>query len=134
MNLNIHTFVAGCVTCQRNKSKTIKTLGTLQPLSIPPTIWIDICMDFIVVLPISSNKSVIMVVVDRLSKYVHFCVLQHPFTTSIVAQILMDRVFILHGMPNSIVSDRDPTFTSNFWEELFKLYRTQLHLSRTYHP
>jgi hypothetical protein len=46
----------------------------------------------------------------------------------------MDQVFKLHGMPHSIVSDRDPTFTSNFWQELFKLQGTQLHLSTTYHP
>jgi hypothetical protein len=75
-------------------------------------------------LPKSGNKSVIMVVVDRLSKYAHFCALQHPFTTSMVAQIFMDQVFKLHGMPHSIVSDRDPTFTSNFWQELFKIQGT----------
>jgi hypothetical protein len=70
-----------------------------------------------------------MVVVDRLSKYSHLCALQHPFTASTVAQIFMDNIFKLHGMPHSIVSDRDPTFTNNFWQELFKLQGTQLHLS-----
>jgi hypothetical protein len=91
-------------------------------------------MDFITGLPKSRNKSVIMLVVDRLSKYAHFCVLQHPFTASTVAQIFMDQVFKLHGMPHSIVSDRDPTFTSNFWQELFKIQGTELHLSTAYHP
>jgi hypothetical protein len=91
-------------------------------------------MDFIVGLPKSGNKSVIMVVVDHLSKYAHFCALQHPFTASTVAQLFMDRVFKLHGMSHSIVSDCDPTFTSNFWQELFNLQGTQLHLSTTYHP
>jgi hypothetical protein len=75
-----------------------------------------------------------MVVVDRLSKYAHLCSLHHPFTTSTVAHISMDHVFKLHDMPHSIVSDRDPTFTNNFWQELFKLQGTQLHLSTTYHP
>jgi len=70
----------------------------------------------------------------RLSKYAHFWALQHPFTTSMVAQIFMDHVFKLHGMPHSIVFDHDPTFTSIFWQELFKLQGTQLHLSTTYHP
>jgi hypothetical protein len=78
-------------------------------------------MDFIVGLPKSRNMFVIMVVVDPLSKYAHFFSLQHPFTTSIVAQIFMDHIFKIHRMPHSIVSDRDPTFTSNFWKELFKL-------------
>ena len=91
-------------------------------------------MDFITGLPKSGNKSVIMVVVDHLSKYYHLYALQHPFIASIVAQIFMDRVFKLHGMPHSIVSDHDPTFTSNFWKELFKLQGTQLHLNTAYHP
>ena len=91
-------------------------------------------MDFIVGLPKSGNKSIIMVVVDRLSKYAHLCALQHPFTTSIVAQIFMYHIFKLHGMPHSIVSDRDPTFTNNFWQELFRLQGTQLHLSIAYQP
>jgi hypothetical protein len=91
-------------------------------------------MDFITVLPKSGNKSYIIVVVDRLSKYAHFCALQQLFTTSTVAQIFMDQVFKLLGMPHSIVFYRDPTFTSNFWQELFKLQGTQLDLSTTYHP
>jgi IS30 family transposase len=81
---------------------------------IPPAIWGDISMDFIVGLPKSGNKSVIMVVVDRLSKYAHLCSLQHPFTASTMAQLFMDQVFKLHAMPHSIVYDRDPTFTNNF--------------------
>ena len=120
--------------CQRKKGETVKSLGTLQPLLIPPVIWRDISMDFIVGLPKSGNKSIIMVVVDHLSKYAHFFALQHPFTTSTVAQIFMDWVFKLHGMSHFIVSDRDPTFTRNFWQELFKLQGTQLHLNTAYHP
>jgi hypothetical protein len=134
MKQDVHNFVAECDVCQCNKGETVKSPGTLQPLLIPPAIWRDISMDFIVGLPKSGNKSVIMVVVDRLSKYAHLCSLQHPFTTSTVAQLFMDQVFKLHGMPHSIVSDRDPTFTNNFWQELFKLQGTQLHLSTTYHP
>jgi hypothetical protein len=91
-------------------------------------------MDFITSLHKLGNKSIIMVVVDRLSKSMPFCTLQHPFIASTVAQIFMDQVFKLHGMPHSIVSDRDPTFTSNFWQELFKIQGTELHLSTTYNP
>jgi hypothetical protein len=134
MKHDIRKFVAECEVCQRNKGETIKSPGTLQPLPIPPAIWKDISMDFITGLPKSGNKSMIMVVVDRLSKYAHFCALPHPFTASTVAQIFMDHIFKLHGMPHSIVSDRDPNFTSNFWQELFKLQGTQLHLSSAYHP
>jgi hypothetical protein len=91
-------------------------------------------MEFIVGLPKAGNKSVIMVVVDRLSKYAHFCALPHPFTPTMVAQVFIDHIFKLHGMPTSIVSDRDPTFTNTFWKELFKLQGTQLNMSTTYHP
>jgi hypothetical protein len=114
MKHDVHNFVVECDVCQRKKGETVKSPGTLQPLLIPPTIWWDISMDFIVGLPKSGNKSVIMVVFVRISKYAHLCDLQNPFTTSIVAQIFMDQVFKLHGMPHSIVFDRDPTFTSNF--------------------
>jgi hypothetical protein len=91
-------------------------------------------MDFIVGLPKSGNKSVIMVVVDCLSKYDYLCSLQHPFTASTMAQCFTDHVFMLHGMPHSIVFDRDPTFNNNFWQELFRLEGTQFHLSTVYHP
>ena len=91
-------------------------------------------MDFIVGLPKLGNKSVIMVVVDHLSMYAHLCALQLPFRTSTMAQIFMDRVFNLYGMPHSIVFYRGPAFTSNFWQELFNLQGTQLHLITAYHP
>jgi hypothetical protein len=134
MKHEIRNFVAECDVCQCNKGETVKSLGTLQPLSIPPAIWKDISMDFIIDLCKLGNKSVIMVVVDRLSKYAHLCALQHPFIASTVAQIFMDQVFNLHGMPHSIAFDRDPTFTSNFWQELFKIQGIELHLSKTYQP
>jgi hypothetical protein len=133
MKQDIHNFVVECDVCQCNKGETVKSSGTLQPLPIPPAIWKDISMDFITSLPKSGNKSVIMVVVDRFSKYAHFFTLQHPFTASMIAQIFMDQVFNLHGMPHSIVSDHNPTFTSNFWQELFKIQGTELHLNTAYH-
>jgi hypothetical protein len=71
MKQDIHTFVAKCEVFQCNKGEIVKALGTLQSLPILPVIWRDISMDFIVALPKSRNKSVIMVVVDRLSKYAH---------------------------------------------------------------
>ena len=81
-----------CEVDQQNKGETIKALVTLQPLPIPPTIWWDISMDFIVGLPKYGNNLVIMVVVDGLSKYAHFCILKHPFTTTTMDQIFMDNI------------------------------------------
>jgi hypothetical protein len=116
MKHDIRNFVAECDVFQCNKGEIVKLLGTLQPLLIPPVIWKDMSMDFITNLPKPRNKSVIMVVVDLLSKYALFCALQHPCIASTVAQIFMDQVFKLHGMPHSIVSNHEPTFTSNFWQ------------------
>jgi hypothetical protein len=81
------------------KGETMKTLGELKPLPILLVVCTGISMDFIVGLPNSGNKSVIMVVVDRLSRYACFCALQHPFKTSMVTQVFMDNIFKLHGMP-----------------------------------
>jgi hypothetical protein len=133
MKQDIHTFLDECDACQCNKGEKVKAPCTLQPLLILPAIWRDICMDFIVGLPKSDNKLVIMVVFDHISIYFHFYALKHLFITSTVAQIFMDNIFKLHGMPHSIVSDRDPIFINFFWKELFKLQGTQLCLSIAYH-
>jgi hypothetical protein len=77
----------------------VKSLGKIQPLAIILVVWTNISMDFILGLPKSSNKSVIMLMVDHLSKYAHFCALQHPFKSSMVTQLLMDNIFKLHGIP-----------------------------------
>jgi hypothetical protein len=90
MKQDIRNFVVECDVYQHNKGETVKLSDTLQLLLIPHAIWKDIFMDFITGLPKSGNKSVIMVFVDRLSKYAHFYTLQHPFTTSTMAQIFMD--------------------------------------------
>jgi len=97
----------------------MKPAGLLQPLPIPTQIWTDISMDFIEGLPISNDHSVIMVVVDRLSKYALFFPLKHPFTVASVAKTFVANVVRLHGIPTSIVSDRDKVFISSFWQTLF---------------
>lgn len=76
----------------------------------------------------------ILVVVDKFSKYAHFVPLKHPFTALKVAEAFMKNIFCLHGLPLAIISDRDPIFTSAIWQELFKLSQTELRLSSSYHP
>ena len=90
-------------------------------------------MDFITCLPNFEGKSVIMVVVDRLTKYAHFCALSHPFKASTVSTAFMETIQKLHGNPKIIVSDRDPIFTGNFWTKLFSCLATQLAQSSSYH-
>ena len=85
-------------------------------------------------LPRSHRMDVVFVVVDRLTKYVHFIALSHPYSASKVVALFVRHVFKLHGMPNSIVSDRDLAFTSLFWSELIRLQGVQLTMSSSYHP
>jgi hypothetical protein len=90
-------------------------------------------MDFIEGLPMSHGFSAILVIVDRFTKYGHFFPLKHPYSAVVVAQIFLDNIVKLHGIPKSIVCDRDMIFTSAFWTELFKLLKTDLKLSTAYH-
>lgn len=91
-------------------------------------------MDFITGLPHSNGFTVIMVVVDRLSKYSHFAPLKADFTSLKVAESFLHNVVKLHVFPRSLVSDRDKVFTSAFWQQLFKLSGTTLAMSTAYHP
>ena len=130
----VQEFVRSCDVCQRQKYLASSPGGLLQPLPIPERIWEDISMDFIIGLPKSKGYEAIFVVVDRLSKYCHFIPLKHPYTARSLAEIFSKEVVKLHGIPMSIVSDRDPIFMSNFWRELFKAQGTQLKMSSSYHP
>jgi transposase InsO family protein len=91
-------------------------------------------MDFISGLPVSHKYNCIMVVVDKFSKYAHFLVLAHPFSALTVAKLYLSAIYKLHGLLASIVSDRDPIFTSKLWQDLFRLAGTKLCLSSAYHP
>lgn len=91
-------------------------------------------MDFIEKLPVLETHDTIMVVVDRLTKFARFIPLAHPFSAISVAKIFLDNISKLHGLPESIVSDRDRVFTSVFWQQLFQLLGVTLNLSTAYHP
>lgn len=91
-------------------------------------------MDFIEKLPKSQGYDTILVVIDRFTKFGHFIRLTHPFTAKSVAQVFLDHVYRLHGLPESIITDRDKVFTSVFWRELFKVVGVELNYSSSYHP
>ena len=91
-------------------------------------------MDFITHLPPSLGKTTILVVVDRLSKYAHFCALGPNLFVPQLAEVFVKEICRLHGFPSSIVSDRDSLFMSNFWHESFKLQGITLSTSSSYHP
>ncbi|GMI66177.1 hypothetical protein HRI_000287000 [Hibiscus trionum] len=134
MRKEVRRFVSECQTCQTMKSETMVPAGLLQPLPIPQQVFEDISLDFITGLPRSNGKEAILVVVDRLTKYGHFFALPAKYDAPLVAKVLTSGVVKLHGIPRSIVSDRDPLFTSNLWTELARLQGTELCLSSAYHP
>jgi hypothetical protein len=130
----VRDFVRGCATCQKNKTEHLHPAGLLQPLGVSSAIWADISMDFMKGFPKINSKMVILTMVDLFSKAAHFITLGHPYTATTVARAFFTEIVRLHGIPSSIVSDRDPTFTSNFWQELFKLSGVRLQMSSTFHP
>ncbi|KAJ3684806.1 hypothetical protein LUZ61_013970 [Rhynchospora tenuis] len=134
MKESIINHIRQCEVCQLTKPEHVPSPGLLQPLPIPHEAWTSIGMDFITGLPNSQGKEVLMVVVDRLTKYSHFLPLSHPYSTASVAQVFLDNIYKLHGLPTSIISDRDPIFTSQFWKELMTKLGVQLNLSTSYHP
>lgn len=130
MKAQIHDYVRSCRVCQQAKPERTLPAGLLQPLPIPSEPW-EMVIDG---LPPSRQFNCILVVVDKLSKYAHFIPLRHPYTASKVVEVFVDNVYRLHGMPKSLVSDRDPIFTSQFWQSVFKATGTQLKMSTASHP
>jgi len=97
MKQQVVSFIQQCPVCQLNKPEHCQYPGLLQPLPIPEFAWTHVSMDFVEGLPISDNKDVILVVVDRITKYAHFVPLKHPFTVKTVAKAFKDNIFKLHG-------------------------------------
>lgn len=108
MMATIQKFVAACLVCQTHKYEAQSQAGLIQPLPIPGNIWEDISIDFIAGLSRSHGFDCILVVVDRLSKFGHFLSIRHPFTARGVAELFVREIVRLHGIPRSIISDRDP--------------------------
>jgi len=124
-----------CLVCQKVKIEHQRPSGKLQPLEIPQWKWDHISMDFIVGLPrIPRGLDYIWVIVDKLTKSAHFIPINIRFSLEKLTSLYISEIVKLHGVPSSIVSDRDPRFTSRFWESLKRALGTKLRLSSAYHP
>ena len=135
MKKDVAEYVSKCMVCQQVKAESKKPGGLLHPLEVPQWKWESISMDFVDGLPRSrKGNTSIWVIVDRLTKSAHFIPVKSKRTASWLASIYLREVVRLHGVPSSIVSDRDPIFTSQFWNSLQEAMGTRLNLSTAYHP
>ncbi|KAG1962189.1 retrotransposable element [Pimephales promelas] len=127
-------FVAACSVCAQTKSGNSPPAGLLRPLPIPSRPWSHIALDFVTGLPASAGKTIILTVIDRFSKAAHFIPLAKLPSAKETAQIIVENVFRIHGLPTDIVSDRGPQFTSQFWREFCRLIGASVSLSSGFHP
>ena len=135
MRKSVQEYISQCQSCQLNKSSNQLPIGLLQSLDRPGKRWETVSLHLITQLPVTrSGHDAIIVMVDKFSKMVHYAATTTKCTTEQVARIFLDTVVRLHGIPKYIISDRDPRFTSSFWQQLWKLHRTQLKMSTAYHP
>ena len=130
---DVTNIVNKCVTCHMAKS-SFKP-GLYSPLPVPVRPWEDVSMDFIVALPRTQRgKDAIMVVVDRFSKMAHFVACHKTDDACNVADLYYKEIVRLHGIPKTIVSDRDSKFLSYFWNTLWRKVGTKLLFSTSHHP
>ncbi|KAJ9539079.1 hypothetical protein OSB04_031812 [Centaurea solstitialis] len=135
MKKDIATYVSKCLTCARIKAEHQKPSGLLQQPEIPEWKWERISMVFVTKLPKSKKgHDSIWVIVDRLTKYAHFLPIRESFSIDRLAQLYVDEIVMRHGVPISIISDRDNRFTSRFWQSLQATLGTSVDLSTAYHP
>jgi hypothetical protein len=131
---DVQNYVQHYQVCIQAKYDRSAYPGKLQLLPVPSEAWKIITMDFIKGLPKSAGAACILVVADKFTCYCHFIAISHPYTTHSVALAFLNSLYKLHGLPASIVSDRDLVLTSHFWQHLFKLAGVILRLSSAYHP
>ncbi|GJP50303.1 hypothetical protein CLOM_g9434, partial [Closterium sp. NIES-68] len=118
MVTDVQRYVAACPICQRMKSSHQRPTGLLQPLEPPQRPWQHVTMDFVTGLPAGpSGNDAVLVVVDRLTKMAHFAPCRTTITAEETARLFISTVVRLHGIPAAIISDRDPKFTSKFWQD-----------------
>jgi len=129
----VKRYVEGCNAYQRNKNHTEQPAGKLMPNSIPEKPWAHISVDFITKLPLAQGYNSILVVVDRLTKMVHFILTMEKMSVEGLARLFRDNMWKLHGLPESIISDRGPQFTAGLMKELNEILGIKSKLSMAFY-
>ena len=135
MKRHVGDFVRRCLTCQQVKAEHQKPAGLLQPLEVAEWKWEHVTMDFVTHLPRTQQRhDAVWVIVDRLMKSAHFLAMRMTFALERFCWLYIREIVRLHRVPVSIVSDRDPRFTTHFWKSFQKAMGTRLTMSTTFHP
>jgi Reverse transcriptase (RNA-dependent DNA polymerase)/RNase H-like domain found in reverse transcriptase/Integrase zinc binding domain/Chromo (CHRromatin Organisation MOdifier) domain/gag-polyprotein putative aspartyl protease/Integrase core domain len=135
LHTEVTEYVRTCDMCQRNKASNQLPGGLLQPMPIPDRRWQSVTMDLITALPrTTAGNDAIAVFVDRLSKMTHFVAVTTDISAKGLANVFHDTIIKLHGMPEEIISDRDPRFSSEFWRQLMSKLGTKVKMSTAFHP
>ncbi|GJT61317.1 putative reverse transcriptase domain-containing protein [Tanacetum coccineum] len=135
MKADIATYVSKCLTCAKVKAEHQRPSGLLVQPKIPEWKWDNITMDFVTKLPkTSQGYDTIWVIVDRLTKSAIFTPMRETDPLDKLARMYLKEVVTRHGIPVSIICDRDPRFASNFWRSLQNALGTNLDMSTAYHP
>ncbi|GJT62918.1 putative reverse transcriptase domain-containing protein [Tanacetum coccineum] len=135
MKAEIATYVSKCLTCAKVKIEYQKPSSLLVQPEIPQWKWENITMDFVTKLPkTTAGQDTIWVIVDRLTKSAHFLPMREDDTLEKLMRRYLKEVVSKHGVPVSIISDRDGKLTSHFWKSLNKALGTRLDISTAYHP
>ena len=135
MKKDIYEYMSKCLTCQQVKAEHQVPSGLLNPFPIAQWKWDNITMDFVSGFPLTQRKhEAVWVIVDRLTKSAHFLPVRLDYSMDHLMELYVSEIVRLHGIPLSIVSDRDPRFTSRFWKELQSAFSTRLNFSTAFHP
>ena len=133
--MDISEYVSKCLTCQQVKAEHQVPTSLLNPLPIPQWKWDNITMDFVSSFPLTEQKhDSVWVIVDKLTKSAYFIPVRMDYSMDRQAELYVEEIIRLHGVPLSIVSDRDPRFTSRFWKELQSALGTKLKFSTAFNP
>jgi len=134
MKTEIAEFVGRCLVCQQVKIEHQRPAGPMQRIDLPEWKWEHVTMDFVTGLPRTRRShDAIWVIVDRLTKSAHFLAIRTTLPLEDLARLYIDEIVRLHGVPVSIISDRDTRFTSRFWGSLQQALGTRLKFSTTFH-
>ncbi|KAJ9562962.1 hypothetical protein OSB04_008122 [Centaurea solstitialis] len=135
MKRDVAKYVEKCLTCLRVKAEHQKPHGKLQPLEIPEWKWEHVTMDLVTGLPRTVRRhDAIWVVVDRLTKSAHFIAIREASSSEVLADIYVREIVARHGVPVTVISDRDVRFTSRFWSKFHEELGTTLQFSTAFHP